>query len=449
MKKINLFIFVVILNGIAGCGYLSMTFSHLKENVLNTFSQTQKSEKIVSPKDCFLVAGNIYGNDLKEIPVVVVAVSNKYQRGEIVSTQSLPKAGLYTLYLPEGNYLLLIFADINNNFLFEPDELVGSYNRMQEFPVVAISAVNGIITEVNIEASFSNPSKYDLVYNLKVPEFKVQSQDAHPSGIVVTLDDEIFSQKNGRLGLYHPSLFLQKITYCLYRVEKYDESKIPILFVHGAGGTPRDWKYLAEGIDRTRFQAWFFYYPSGVSIEKVAEGLYKIIDYDKNKFNNLIIVAHSMGGLVVRDAINRYMADRRADYLKLFISISTPFGGNDLAGLGLANLPIVVESWKDIDSESLFIKYLFRRQMPPSAEYYLFFGFRNMKPIKLGYNGDECLSIKSMLDPRAQNEATKVFGFDETHTSILNSQPVLFQLKKILSKINIMEKNKNGMVDVM
>lgn len=434
MRKIILF-YLFTLNWIVACGYLEMSSTYVKTNLQHTLIPSQKGQKILSPENSFLIAGNINCLESKTTPIIIIAVSNQFKSGEIVSSQSLPKPGLYTLYVPEGNYILLIFADIDNDHFFESDELVGSYNNRQELYVGTYNAINGIITEVNIDISFSKPEQFELTSNIKVPNFNPSRRDKHPSGTIISLDDKIFSAENGRLGLYHPSIFLEKITYCLYRLEEYDENKIPIIFVHGAGGTPRDWKYFAEGIEKERFQAWFFYYPSGASIHKVAEGLYKIIDYKKNKFNNLIITAHSMGGLVVRDAVNRYMAARRDDYLKLFISISTPFGGSDLAGLGLANLPIVVESWKDIASDSLFIKNLYRRQMPTHTEYYLFFGYKNMKPIKVGYNGDESLSLKSMLDNRAQKEAKKIFGFNETHTSILNSADVLLQYNKILSSI--------------
>ena len=43
-----------------------------------------------------------------------------------------------------------------------------------------------------------------------------------------------------------------------------------MLFIHGATGTPRNWRYFIKHIDRTRFQPWFFYYPSGLRIDSMA-----------------------------------------------------------------------------------------------------------------------------------------------------------------------------------
>ena len=43
-----------------------------------------------------------------------------------------------------------------------------------------------------------------------------------------------------------------------------------MLFVHGAEGYPQQFAKLIEGLDRTRFQPWFFFYPSGARLEAVA-----------------------------------------------------------------------------------------------------------------------------------------------------------------------------------
>jgi hypothetical protein len=46
-------------------------------------------------------------------------------------------------------------------------------------------------------------------------------------------------------------------------LEPYDTSRIPVLFIHGIGGTPRDFRAVIDALDRTRFQAWVFSYPPG------------------------------------------------------------------------------------------------------------------------------------------------------------------------------------------
>ena len=54
----------------------------------------------------------------------------------------------------------------------------------------------------------------------------------------------------------------------LFLLAPYDPDKIPILFVHGANGTPEGWKMIVEQIDRKKYQPWFYYYPSGFRLNK-------------------------------------------------------------------------------------------------------------------------------------------------------------------------------------
>ena len=38
-----------------------------------------------------------------------------------------------------------------------------------------------------------------------------------------------------------------------YFLQEYAMDKIPILFVHGSGGNPTDFRILIEGLDRSRY----------------------------------------------------------------------------------------------------------------------------------------------------------------------------------------------------
>jgi pimeloyl-ACP methyl ester carboxylesterase len=66
--------------------------------------------------------------------------------------------------------------------------------------------------------------------------------------------------------------------------------------------------YIAGGIDSRRFQALFFYYPSGLRLQTLADLLYEKLDllYERYGFHELSIVAHSMGGLIVRAYLETY-----------------------------------------------------------------------------------------------------------------------------------------------
>lgn len=67
-----------------------------------------------------------------------------------------------------------------------------------------------------------------------------------------------------------------------------------------------------------------------------------------------MVVAHSMGGLVARRFILKNINDHRQDYIRLFISISTPWGGHRMAEKGIDQAPSAIPSWHDMVPNSPF-----------------------------------------------------------------------------------------------
>jgi len=84
------------------------------------------------------------------------------------------------------------------------------------------------------------------------------------------MDEFVFSDEYGVKGLWNSMEFFREISGNVYFLEEYDPTKIPILFVHGAAGSPQNWRAFFEDIDRDKYQPWFFYYPSGTSIDSMS-----------------------------------------------------------------------------------------------------------------------------------------------------------------------------------
>jgi len=205
--------------------------------------------------------------------------------------------------------------------------------------------------------------------------------------------------------------------------------------VHGATGTPAGWKYFVDNIDRTRFQPWFFYYPSGARIKSMSYLLYwKLFNLQiKYKFDKMYITAHSMGGLVVRSFIMDY--GRYFPYVKLFISLATPWGGDRMAEYGVKQSPAVIPSWIDMQPEGEFIKSLYRTKMPETTSFYMFSGHRGGRnPFQS--NNDGTITLSSILDLRPQAEAKMNYTFNEDHASIAFSKEVLAQYNTIINKFD-------------
>ena len=128
------------------------------------------------------------------------------------------------------------------------------------------------------------------------------------------LDDERFSAENGSQGILGRDwISIKKIGGNIFFLEEYDPEKIPILFIHGAGGTPKGWEYFVNNLDRSRFQPWLFYYPTGARLKAMSYLLFwKLYNLQiKYKFDTLYLTAHSMGGLVARSLIMDFGRDTR------------------------------------------------------------------------------------------------------------------------------------------
>jgi len=205
-------------------------------------------------------------------------------------------------------------------------------------------------------------------------------------------------------------------------------------------GTPLDFAPLIDALDHTRFQPWVFYYPSGARLESLSALLTQLfvrlrVQYG---FKRAAVVAHSMGGLVAREFLLQDYETNAADVVRTFVTISSPLGGMASAGKGVESSPIVVRSWYGLAPGNMYLDGLFyedpaaktrRRRLPAAMSYHLLFGFRGS-----GSN-DGIVALSSQLRPEAQEEARSERGFDETHTSILQSSAVAARLNQILATL--------------
>ncbi len=95
-------------------------------------------------------------------------------------------------------------------------------------------------------------------------------------------------------------------------LQPYDPEKIPVVLIHGLISTPRMWapvvkRLLADAEIRRRYQFWFFYYPTGQPVPLSALQLRDALDeaiLAHNVRRSLVLVAHSMGGVLARAQVS-------------------------------------------------------------------------------------------------------------------------------------------------
>lgn len=98
----------------------------------------------------------------------------------------------------------------------------------------------------------------------------------------------------------------------LLQIDEYDPKKIPVVFVHGLLCRPEAWtpavnQLLADPEIRSRYQFWFYLYPTGLPVWWSAAKLRSELDryrstldpqHTNPKLDQIVLVGHSMGGLI-------------------------------------------------------------------------------------------------------------------------------------------------------
>jgi pimeloyl-ACP methyl ester carboxylesterase len=237
------------------------------------------------------------------------------------------------------------------------------------------------------------------------------------------LDAPAFMESNGRKGLWQPLSFVKEKRGGVYLLEAYDQDKIPVLFVHGAGGTPQDWRYFISRLDRSKYQVWVYHYPTGLPIDLSAGWLHNFVAdlHRQYGFRRLAIAAHSMGGLVARRFVQA-----EHEYQILLATFSTPFGGVPAARLGLSLGVYAVPSWRDLTPDSVFLRSLHSQPLPASARHHLFFGYREEGG---DFDSDGVISVGSQLAAKA----ARTHGFRTDHSGILDSARVFQRFASVLA----------------
>jgi len=194
----------------------------------------------------------------------------------------------------------------------------------------------------------------------------------------------------GIKGLMDPQAF--DSTQGLYMLQPYQKDKIPVVFVHGLISSPMTWLPMINGLMgdptlRERYQFWYFSYPTGnpvlyssMLLRQALRNAQAAFDPQGTNpaFNNMLIVGHSMGGLLTKamvqdsgDALWNAISQKPLDQLSLppdvaamvekllffkrlpfvteVVFISTPHRGSEMAlgtigkiGKALVTLPFTL-----------------------------------------------------------------------------------------------------------
>jgi pimeloyl-ACP methyl ester carboxylesterase len=154
----------------------------------------------------------------------------------------------------------------------------------------------------NGEVVLLDPLDYDTV-KLGRSTYPLAADEQGPTALVLT---EMDLGKRPAGGLFRPKEPAPAVR--LARLQPFNPDKIPVLFIHGLGGSAGDWSPLLAYLRsdpkiRKNYQFWFFSYsslqPYATSAALLREQL-AAIRKKHPEAEEIVVVGHSMGGMIGR-----------------------------------------------------------------------------------------------------------------------------------------------------
>jgi len=179
-----------------------------------------------------------------------------------------------------------------------------------------------------------------------------------------------------------------------------------ILFIHGLSGSNETWKnevtqntfpelLLKDSEIKNNFDiAYFEYYtslvnakeklailktlfskdksvPKNISVSEIADVLKTRINHQLDEYSSIVIIAHSMGGIIAKSVILDY-AEEGNSRIKLFFSLAVPHLGSNLADYGrFISSNIQIKHLAPFQNESMLLvnKWL-KSSILPTTKYF-------------------------------------------------------------------------------
>jgi len=392
-------------------------FSNLREDLSNLH------------EDVAQIKGSVSAVGYESDPIVIIYMKDqigaKVEGYKVISTP-----GEFEIWVSRSPTAIFAYTDLNRDMIFQASEPSGWYGDGQLIDPPELGT-RPLEIQIGLAAK-TKVATPELIVNKPVTDIAIINNVNN--GVIVTLAEPRFSQEDAESGLWQPYTFIGKGYAGIFFLEDYDPDRIPVLFVHGINGTPRSFESLIESLDKSRYQAWFFYYPSGLWLTTLSTGLFQMMEELKVRyqFEEAHVIAHSMGGLVSRGYINECLYRSVCKYLASFTSIATPWEGVVSANLGIRYAPTVVPVWNDLSPSSIYLKDLFIEEPYEDLRVNLLFAFKRDNLIG-SENSDGAVSLSSQLRHDAQIQASKIMCFNKGHVGVLSDPLLLEAVNNILN----------------
>ncbi len=198
------------------------------------------------------------------------------------------------------------------------EELEQYYPEGLSFPVTALLRVTAPMDRVGSRGERRHPCVLELHDPISSSDIRmagrlVPLQSDLSTPLAYFLDNPRFREKtDSTLGLLNPNKTSKYRGF--FMLEPFDPNRIPVVMVHGLWSSPLTWMPMFNDLRsfselRNNYQFWFYQYPTGqpfwISATQMRSDLKQLRDtLDAKrlfpKLDQMVLVGHSMGGLVSR-----------------------------------------------------------------------------------------------------------------------------------------------------
>ena len=378
-------------------------------------------EQIQLAENVGFIKGSIKLTSDQKGPVIVLRFRDKNGIPVLRSQVIASEKGDFQFSVIPGSLYIAAFIDVNKDGRYQPEEHGNYHGFPSKIDVAPKHTVN--LDTITITGVVPRPET-------EIKSIAEIGAIWKNIGRVTTLDDPRFSRDNYSMGLWKPIDFLDHAEGGLFFLQEYQQGKVPVLFVHGVNGGPTDWEKVIESLDKQLFQSWVFYYPSGLRLDMISDYLVEAVSrlQHKHGFTEFYVIAHSMGGLVTRSFVKKYVehAPENSKRLRLVMTVNSPMAGMPAAASGVKHLPIVVPCWRDVEPNSAFLKGIHTWKWPQEIPYHLVFSYTT------GKSSDGVVSLQSQVPLKLQSESIRMYAFNNDHVGTLNDNNFLALFNRIL-----------------
>jgi pimeloyl-ACP methyl ester carboxylesterase len=355
--------------------------------------------------------------------VYVMMARAQDEKFEVTNKVVLPRSGAYRFNVLAGEYFIGAFVDVNGDTMYQSSE-PATYLGVDE------SAPRKLRIDPHSDREVEN-LKISHAINADANVISYKLTKAYENvGRIVSLEDPMFSLANASVGFWRALDYVSEFGGGLMMLQDYEPGKMPVVFVHGIFGSALEFKDVVASLDRSRYQPWVMQYPSGAPLDVVSDYLADALSQLNVKygFKEIVVVAHSMGGLVTRSFVMKHEARRSRYRLAKVFTINSPLYGMDSAASGVKSSPIVVPVWRDVAAGSEFVARLHAWHWPVDVPYFLIFSYMP------GEEGDGVVPLRSQLSNSLQEEATVIRGVQAQHAEILHDAYFIQLFNEMLAK---------------